>query len=339
MRDADRLAERIADCVAVLDAKAALAALPELPWVSMPWLRWYPADFYGNAQVRSFSERQELWYRRLLDTSWQMNEPCFIPNEPARIAAWCGCSPLDLQGDAAVVLDRFQRTLDGKYLYHPRMLREYLSVLPGQIGKRKAAEETNRKRRAKRDAHRNAERSGKRDATEHGTEGRTQNSEPDIKNIPPRTREPEILPAETAAGTPDGMSEHQLATAFMENAGLPGGPPELVVIASAIRAFAKEQGIRLCDSYDFIFAAAKDAMRDGVTLNRFWFTDQRYKPQPDVETDYGQQTRPSNGRTLSAAERRTRNNLSAASRAIQREIDAAKKGGDHGGAHAARGGN
>jgi hypothetical protein len=188
-RDAERIAERCEGVIALLDDSAALASLPELPWTQLAWLPWYPADFYGNGMVAAMSDKQELWYRRLLDRSWQMACPCFLPSDPAFLANLCRCTPLDLQADGAVVLDRFQRTGDGKYLYHPRMFREYLKVLPGYLGKKIGAQKTNQKRREKKQQERSASRLASRSAQRYrddiGATTTSHISQPPIKADPP----------------------------------------------------------------------------------------------------------------------------------------------------------
>ena len=50
-----------------------------------------------------------------------------------------------------------------------------------------------------------------------------------------------------------------------------------LVAATAIRLLAREGGTTK-DAADYILAAAREAVAIGEVVNRFWFTDQKYRP-------------------------------------------------------------
>lgn len=139
-------ADQIAHLLADLKAGKAVAIETAIPGASLPYLPWFPSDFYGNPVVEALSDRAQNWYRRLLDKSWQMPEPCFLPNDFSLLAGMCRCTPLDLQGEGAFVLAKFQKTTDGKYLFNRRMLKEYLECAIPYMKQVEAGRETARKR-------------------------------------------------------------------------------------------------------------------------------------------------------------------------------------------------
>jgi hypothetical protein len=53
----------------------------------MPFFRWFPQDYAGDAMVRAMTDDQDLIYRRLLDMSWQIGP---LPSEPEDLARLAG---------------------------------------------------------------------------------------------------------------------------------------------------------------------------------------------------------------------------------------------------------
>jgi hypothetical protein len=142
-------ADQIAHLLADLKAGKPVAIETAIPGASLHYLPWFPSDFYGNPVVEALSDRAQNWYRRLLDKSWQMPEPCFLPNDLTLLAGMCRCTPLDLQGEGVFVLAKFSKTEDGKYLFNRRMLKEYLECAIPYMKQVEAGRETARKRWSK----------------------------------------------------------------------------------------------------------------------------------------------------------------------------------------------
>lgn len=82
---------------------------------------------------------------------------------------------------------------------------------------------------------------------------------------------------------PDSGSELALAAWLFEEAGIVGDNSTRRIAAEAIRLLAKEGGT-MQTAAQFILTIAKRAIAEGETINRFWFTDQRYRPQKPQKT-------------------------------------------------------
>ena len=77
----------------------------------------------------------------------------------------------------------------------------------------------------------------------------------------------------------DSGSELMLSCWLLEELGVPADNATRRIAADAIRLLAKEGGTTKTAA-DYILAAAIQARNSGETINRFWFTDQKYRPQP-----------------------------------------------------------
>jgi hypothetical protein len=150
--DAQHLAQRYGEQLGQLLADLAVGNKVPVPKAiagpQLPYLPLYPSDFYGNPIVDAMTDRQQNWYRRLLDKSWQMSEPCFIPKDMNLIAGLCRCTPLDLQGEGGIVLDRFTETTDGKHLFNYRLLKEYILARIPYDARVQAGKQTAQKKKA-----------------------------------------------------------------------------------------------------------------------------------------------------------------------------------------------
>lgn len=108
----------------------------------------------------------------------------------------------------------------------------------------------------------------------------------------------------------DSGSELSLASWLLEELAVPADNGTRKMAAESIRLLAR-QGGTMKDSADYILRAAKQAKADGTTINRFWFTDQKYIPQEKT-----------NGRTRknnsSPAKQRVDGNLRALGEALAR---------------------
>lgn len=83
-------------------------------------------------------------------------------------------------------------------------------------------------------------------------------------------------PLERPVNTDPG-SELPLANWILEEAGVVADNGTRLVAATAIRLLAREGGTTK-DAADYILAAAREAVAIGEVVNRFWFTDQKYRP-------------------------------------------------------------
>lgn len=137
-----RSPKEIDELVAELHAKHYASVTEAWDGPQLHYMPWYVADFNGNGIVGAMTDRQELWYRRLLERSWQMPQPCFLPNDLGFLAQLCRCTPLDLQADGLIVLARFQTTADKKHIFHPRLLREYLPLAKKYLKQSAAGKKT-----------------------------------------------------------------------------------------------------------------------------------------------------------------------------------------------------
>lgn len=84
--------------------------------------------------------------------------------------------------------------------------------------------------------------------------------------------------AQSAPPDPDSGSELALANWLLEECGAVADNGTRRVAAEAIRLLAKEGGT-VKTAADFILHAARDALKQGAVINRFWFSDQKYRPQ------------------------------------------------------------
>jgi hypothetical protein len=86
------------------------------------------------------------------------------------------------------------------------------------------------------------------------------------------------LSASVSVSESDSSSELCLANWLLEELGVVADNSVRRVAADAIRLLAKEGGTTETAS-QFILEAGKQAVAAGEVINRFWFTDQRYRPQ------------------------------------------------------------
>lgn len=55
--------------------------------MTLPWYRWFPTDFAGDARVRLMSTHARAAYRDLLDLSWEIG-PLKAPQEALKSLGW-----------------------------------------------------------------------------------------------------------------------------------------------------------------------------------------------------------------------------------------------------------
>ena len=87
-----------------------------------------------------------------------------------------------------------------------------------------------------------------------------------------------VTQSETEAYSPDAGSELMAANHLLEELGVVGDNGVRRVAAEAIRLLAKEGGT-VQTATEYILAAGKQARAAGEVITRFWFSDQRYRPE------------------------------------------------------------
>lgn len=115
------------------------------------------------------------------------------------------------------------------------------------------------------------------DACTQGKEGKGREEEGESASVtrdePPPTFTPPLPMAD-----PDSGGELVFAAFVLEECGVPADRGLLQIAGECIRLQAREGGtLRLAAG--FIAEQAKEARIRGDTINRFWFSDQRYRPQ------------------------------------------------------------
>ena len=81
----------------------------------------------------------------------------------------------------------------------------------------------------------------------------------------------------------DSGSETMLACDLFEELGIVGGNAERLIAADAIRQLAKEGGSTLT-AQQYILEAGRAFIAAGGIIDRFWFTQQKYRPQAPRKT-------------------------------------------------------
>lgn len=250
----------------------------------------YPGRFMGSNWVDAFDNDQYAWYNRLLDRSWEADQPCFLPNDLNLLAAWAKCNPLDLQAKGAYVLDRFRKTEDGKYIFNAVLLAFYLDSLARYrktVARSKAAN----------------------DARWNSNKGLPKES---LKN-PART--PQGLPKDSQPEPPPPIRKtgerHDaptLATMLLRKLSVAGGMSLLTAVSESIKLVAEDQGISLTEAAQQLFQKAQlfEATANKACSLLMWFQEGRYNHEPKT-WEKGHVERPRGQQVGAALQRQQRN--------------------------------
>jgi hypothetical protein len=103
-----------------------------------------------------------------------------------------------------------------------------------------------------------------------------------------REGEARPLPSPLKKELSDAGSELMAANWLLEELCIPADNGVRKVAAESIRMLAKEGGT-IEDATRYIFEAGRQAIADGETITRFWFSDQKYKPQTPVKSKRAKQ--------------------------------------------------
>lgn len=94
-----------------------------------PFMPWFEQDFQGSIRVRRLAREARWIYRDLLCAAWHCDSAPFLPNNQEELRAICDCPSHYWKKHGQAVLACFTPTPDGKWLYHPKMVREYERAL------------------------------------------------------------------------------------------------------------------------------------------------------------------------------------------------------------------
>lgn len=120
------------------------APAPNLYRWRAPFMPWFEGDFSGSFNVRKMQPLARLMYRSLLAQAWHSDNPPYLPNNDLDLKLMADApTDEDWQAHKQIILARFQKTADGKWLYHPKALREYERAVRAherkvEAGKRRA---------------------------------------------------------------------------------------------------------------------------------------------------------------------------------------------------------
>ena len=111
----------------------------------LPWMKYYPGDFYGDPMVQVMTDDQELIYHRFIARSWQMGA---LPNDEEKLAVIAGME-----------IERFRKSWcwpltekwvkNGEGLINHRVEDERDDALSRSEGARRAGEMRQQRRRAR----------------------------------------------------------------------------------------------------------------------------------------------------------------------------------------------
>jgi hypothetical protein len=94
-------------------------------------------------------------------------------------------------------------------------------------------------------------------------------------NEPPKNPPPAAPPDD--GEMPEGLNGLEYARGLMDRCNIPLDFQTQRPIAAAIEAYAKQRSISLPKATMELIRFAEDALREGATVNRFWFTDGKYR--------------------------------------------------------------
>ena len=113
-----------------------------------PAWQWYPRDWFASGAFAAFDLEQQAAYRNLLDRAWLDGDPpCFLPDDPERLARLAGWIERPLNGRWTDVLEKFQ-TQRGK-LVNIRQLEQWCEARDRWLQQCDAGSASAKARRAK----------------------------------------------------------------------------------------------------------------------------------------------------------------------------------------------
>ena len=234
------------------------------------WQQWMPFRidaFKSSPAVQAMCSSARSGYLYLLACAWQ-TEDCTIPNDPILLAEMSGMGDELWVLHGPRILRKFHPIEGTEKLRNDVCYQEWLEAKRVFDSRRQAADRTNTARSPRLlelqspDGHRVAVPcEALRSADTRTTV------------VPVPVNVPVSLPLS------DSGSELALAAWIFEEANVPCDNPTVAVAGDCIRKLAKDAGIGFKDAADVILAEVKGAILEGEIITRFWFSNQRYKPQ------------------------------------------------------------
>jgi uncharacterized protein YdaU (DUF1376 family) len=236
----------------------------------------WAGDFLADNYVDAMTAEQVGWYCLLLFRSWINTPQGYLPNNKQLLSKWCRfASPMTFEFEAKIVLDLFKETEDGKFIYHPKLV-EQVGKFADVSEKRKVAGAKGGKvatQKAPVDNRANAVAIAKQLPTDSDSD-----SEPDseVKREAAPSPAPPLF-EEIREVPPDDFNELQCAFWFTEQIGQIFDTASMQVVADSFRLRARELKLPVNHVAIETLARAKLDQDNGVAINRFWFSDGKFK--------------------------------------------------------------
>lgn len=92
-----------------------------------PYFRFNVSDYLSSMWVQRMTAEQRGWYIMLLCRCWD-SDNCMLPNDD-HMHVYAGADPKRFAKHGWIVIQRFNTTEDGKYLFNKRLMDEYEEIL------------------------------------------------------------------------------------------------------------------------------------------------------------------------------------------------------------------
>jgi hypothetical protein len=227
------------------------------------WQQWMPFRidaFKGSPAVQAMHPCARIGYLYLLACAWQ-TEDCTVSNDALELAEQSGLGDELWAIHGPRILRKFEPLNGNGRLRNQVCFEEWERTRAAYQNRAKAADRTNTVRSPSRSPSENAT------VTVEKQDGNRAGTVYECVNV--------NVPVDVDSG-----SELMLANWLFEELGIVGGNSERMIAADAIRQLAKEGGT-VKTSADYILEAGRKARNDGVIIDRFWFTKQKYRPQTE----------------------------------------------------------
>lgn len=238
--------------------------------VPQKWQRWIPFEidaFFGSSAVQAMHPAAQMGYWRLLCAQWQTDD-CSLSGDPLDLAEksglgdelWALYGPRILR-QFPTLSERSASTNGTLSVRNPQCYEKWEEAKKVAERRKSGAERTNSVRSA----------TGKHTLSER-LAGASRAGAP--APVPVSVFVPVVAFPENG----DSGSELAAANWLLEELGVVADNSVRRIAAESIRLLAREGGTVQTAS-EYILAAGRHAKADGETITRFWFSDQRYRPQ------------------------------------------------------------
>lgn len=238
------------------------------------WQQWMPFKidaFRASSAVAMMHPAARAGYIYLLTSAWQTDD-CTIPSDMSQLAEMSGLGEELWAIYGAKIVRKFDPVGDTDRLRNDVCYDEWLQAKRVYERRKQAAESTN----SARSPHK----------ISPGTDGDRRDLTVTARTPGTRARVPARVPVPVDVSVPvnpESGGELIAAHHLLEELSVVADNGTRRVAADAIRLLAKEGG-NVQTAHDFILAAGRRAVADGEVINRFWFSDKRYRPAAPVKT-------------------------------------------------------